>query len=98
MKILLAEDDANISVIAKMALEHIGGHQVDVATDGNQALEKALENEYDLILLDEMMPYKSGITVCELYLQQKETPSPVIFMSANSQTSSVTEFERLGTA
>ncbi|MCB0342097.1 MAG: response regulator [Pseudobdellovibrionaceae bacterium] len=96
MRILLAEDDMNISTIAKLALEHIGGHTVDLATDGEAALEKALHGTYDLILLDEMMPKKNGIAVCQEYLAQKQSPTPVIFMSANTQESSVTAFHQLG--
>ena len=92
MKILLAEDDQNISLIAKLALEQIGGHQVHVANNGRMALEMALSYDFDLILLDEMMPEMNGLTVCREYHQQASNPSPVIFLSAKSQESDIIEF------
>ena len=85
MKVLLAEDDQNISTIAKIALEQLGGHSVDVASVGAQALELAMNNSYDVILLDEMMPKLNGLRVCEEYVQHKGYDTPVIFLSAKSQ-------------
>lgn len=95
MKILLAEDDKNISMIAKMALEHFGAHQVEVAEDGEAALRLATTGEYDLILLDEMMPKMNGVLVCQNYLKLKPQPKPVIFLSAKSQDSDIREFQSL---
>lgn len=98
MKILLAEDDPNISLIAKLALEQLGGHQVHVATDGKMALEMALSYDFDLILLDEMMPKMNGLSVCRKYRESKVNQVPVIFLSAKSQESDISEFrnEALG--
>jgi DNA-binding response OmpR family regulator len=96
MKILLAEDDHNISKIACLSLEKIGGHQVEWVADGETALKRALQGGYDLILLDEMMPNLNGLKVCELYKQQTENPIPVIFLSAKSQESDVLAFKSLG--
>lgn len=95
MKILLAEDDHNISTIAKLALETVGGHQVEVAADGETALQRMLTEEFDVILLDEMMPKMNGIKVCEEYAKSGRK-APVIFMSANVQDKKVEEFK--GTA
>lgn len=95
MKILLAEDDSNISVIATLALEKLGGHKVIVAQNGEQALELALGDDYDVILLDEMMPKLNGISVCKQYLAQKTKPAPVIFLSAKSQETDIKEFNEL---
>ncbi|MBT4763022.1 MAG: response regulator [Bdellovibrionaceae bacterium] len=97
MKILLAEDDINISKIAKMTLEHFQGHDVHVVHDGAEALEKALTNEYDLILLDEMMPKLNGVSVCISYKEQSTAPiKPIIFLSAKSQQDQVSEFTKHG--
>jgi len=96
MKILLAEDDHNISKIACLALEKMGGHQVEWVSDGKMALERALAGDYDLILLDEMMPEINGLKVCELYQQQSSSPKPVIFLSAKSQEGDVKAFEKIG--
>ena len=95
MKILLAEDDPNIAAIAKIALEQVGGHEVVHVADGEAALKAALEGDFDVILLDEMMPKMNGLLVCEEYLNQAVSPSPVIFLSARSQESDIQEFNRL---
>lgn len=96
MKVLLAEDDQNISTIAKMALEQLGGHSVDLAHDGAEALELAMNNSYDVILLDEMMPKLNGLKVCQEFVEQKGRETPVIFLSAKSQDSDLKEFEANG--
>ena len=83
MRILLAEDDPNISTIAKIALESVGGHQISIAADGATALERMTSEDFDLILLDEMMPQMNGLEVCEKYSAQAEKTAPIIFMSAN---------------
>src|SRR5690606_30747959 len=85
----------NISIIAKMALEHFGKHVVVVAEDGEQALGKALSEPFDLILLDEMMPKMNGVTVCRNYLKTHPRPSPIIFLSAKSQEADIEEFRSL---
>lgn len=95
MRILLAEDDTNISTIAKMALEQVGGHQVDLVHNGEAALEKALQGGYDVILLDEMMPIMNGLNVCRKYHELCEDCRPVIFLSAKSQESDIAEFNEL---
>ena len=92
MRILLAEDDPNISVIAKMSLEKIGGFEVTVVNDGEQALNQALTQDFDVILLDEMMPKMNGLSVCREYKSRTSAPKPVIFLSAKSQESDIREF------
>lgn len=61
MKILLAEDDQAIQRVCKMTLED-GGHKVDVAGDGEEAVEKWRQGEYDLVLMDLQMPRMDGIS------------------------------------
>jgi len=97
LRILLAEDDPNISTIAKLALERLGGHQVTLAADGEAALKLALAGGFDLILLDEMMPKMNGVTVCKRYLSETTTPVPMIFLSAKSQDSDIRQFKDLAT-
>jgi len=92
MKVLLAEDDPNISVIAKLCLEKLAGHDVTVVSDGEQALSEALTQKYDVILLDEMMPKMNGLRVSQAYHTQCQNPRPVIFLSAKSQESDIREF------
>jgi DNA-binding response OmpR family regulator len=97
MKILLAEDDLNITKIAKMVLEKVGQHQVDHAKDGGEALDLALQNHYDLIILDGMMPVRSGAEVCREYRSaQPDSPTRIIFLSAKSSQKDINEFLSLG--
>ena len=97
MKILLAEDDMNIIKIAQMVLERVGGHSVDAAYDGGVALEKALAGDYDLIILDGMMPVHPGLEVCKLYREQKVGhQAKIIFLSAKSSQKDVLEFLSVG--
>lgn len=92
MKILLAEDDPNISTIAKLTLEKLGGHTVVVVSDGEQALRRGLTEFFDVILLDEMMPKLNGLKVSvELSARSANIP-PIIFLSAKSQESDIKEF------
>ncbi len=95
MKILLAEDDANIVIIAKITLEKIGHHQVTVATDGKITFEIASQNPFDLILLDGMMPHMDGVTVFKK-LKELHIKTPVIFLSAKSQEADIKEVLDLG--
>ncbi|MCB0390235.1 MAG: response regulator [Bdellovibrionales bacterium] len=96
MRILLAEDDKNISTIAKMTLENLGKHEVFHVDNGESALEKALSEKFDLILLDEMMPKMNGLKVCEEIKSRRPDHPPVIFLSAKSQSDDVEKFIQLG--
>lgn len=96
MKIMLAEDEPNIATIAKLTLEKMGGHEVHWVSNGVTALETALANTFDVILLDEMMPGLNGLSVCRQYQTQAQNPSPVIFLSAKSQEADIREFEATG--
>lgn len=96
MKILLAEDDPNISTISKMTLEMVGGHTVHTVDNGEDAYNAALTESYDVILLDEMMPKMNGIKVCK-ELRAKKIATPIIFLSAKSQLTDVEIFEAVGT-
>ena len=60
MKILLAEDEKDMSSALTAILQH-SGYDVDSVYDGQAAMEKALENVYDCLIFDIMMPKMSGI-------------------------------------
>lgn len=96
MKILLAEDDPNISVIAKITLENMGKHQVVHVSNGQEALAKALSESFDIILLDEMMPKMNGTKVCEAIKASQKMHPPIVFLSAKSQTQDIELFKKLG--
>lgn len=63
-KILLIEDEKQMSMFIKMELTH-EGYEVDTAYDGRTALQRAEKGNYNLILLDIMIPYLNGIEVCK---------------------------------
>ena len=96
MRVLLAEDDPHIAIIAKLSLEKLGGFEVTAVIDGEQALMQALTQNFDLILLDEMMPKMNGIRVCQEYKARCPQPRPVIFLSAKSQEADLREFNENG--
>lgn len=82
MRILLVEDEIAISGFLKEGLEE-EGFAVDVANNGRQGLEMAMENsnEYDIILLDWMLPGISGIEICRS-IRIKNKMVPIIFLTA----------------
>jgi DNA-binding response OmpR family regulator len=81
--ILVAEDDANILTGLKDTLES-EGYRVSTAVDGQEALALLQGHTYDLIILDIMMPGKSGYDVCRQIRSQNED-LPVIMLTAKSE-------------
>ncbi|WP_339880370.1 response regulator transcription factor [uncultured Algoriphagus sp.] len=80
MRILVVEDEPGISSFLKQGLEE-ESYSVDVAENGVKGLELALTGNYDLLLLDWMLPLKSGVQVCRDF--RKQFPdTPVIFLTA----------------
>jgi len=73
-KILVVDDEEHILTLIKFNLEQ-AGFQVVTATDGEEGLQKAVEEKPELIVLDLMLPKKDGMEVCkELRLQRNTTP------------------------
>ena len=77
--ILIVEDEANISDFVKGELEY-EGYNVCIKEDGREGLEEALKNEYDLIILDVMLPSMNGFEICRRLKREKQ--SPIIMLSA----------------
>jgi len=82
LKILVVDDEERIRRLIRMYLER-ENYMIDEAEDGNTALKKAQENDYDLILLDVMMPGKDGMEVCKELRETKSTP--VIMLTAKGE-------------
>jgi DNA-binding response OmpR family regulator len=82
MRILLAEDEAAIAGFIKEGLEE-EGFAVDVAGNGRIGLDMAMNNlsEYDIFLLDWMMPGVSGIEICRS-IRKENKSVPIIFLTA----------------
>ncbi|MEP9406565.1 response regulator transcription factor [Peribacillus frigoritolerans] len=82
IKILVVDDEERIRRLLKMYLER-EEYIIDEAENGDMALTKALEKDYDLILLDIMMPGKDGIEVCRELREKKTTP--IIMLTAKGE-------------
>ena len=78
-KILNVEDEEAIADLEKDYLE-LSGFEVEVANDGETGLKKALENDYDLFILDLMLPGVDGFEICRQVRDEKNTP--IIMVSA----------------
>ena len=82
-RILLVDDDLDILIVTRMALEVVGDFVTDSCSSGEEALAYVEEFQPDLILVDVMMPYLDGLSfVQQLKLNPKFAQIPVIFMSA----------------
>ena len=79
-KILLVEDDSNFGRILKEYLS-INNYNVDLASNGIEGYEKFNRSEYDLCILDVMMPYKDGFTLAK-EIREKNDQIPIIFLTA----------------
>jgi two-component system copper resistance phosphate regulon response regulator CusR len=83
MRILLVEDDADAAaVLAKGLREH--AYAVDIASDGRQALQLAAINDYDLILLDLLLPRIGGLEVCRR-LRGDGATTPILMLTARGE-------------
>ena len=80
MKILVVEDEKKVSSFIKRGLEE-EKYEVDTALDGEEGLRSAIENSYDLIVLDWMLPKKDGLTLVK-ELREKKTSTPVLMLTA----------------
>ena len=76
-KILIIEDDKNIQRLLGLELRH-KNYSVDSAYDGEQGIEIFSKNSYDVVLLDLMLPKKSGKEVCQELRKLADTPIIVI--------------------
>ena len=78
-RILIVEDDESIAELEKDYLE-LSGFEVEIATDGTTGLDKALKEDYDLYILDLMLPGVDGFEICKRIRDVKDTP--ILMVSA----------------
>ena len=93
LKILIVEDDKSIVKVIKDYFER-REFTVDYAGDGYEGEDKAYEGNYDLILLDVMMPKKDGFELCRDIRSRSEVP--IIFITARERTEDVLNGYSLG--
>ena len=72
-KILIVEDEISIAELERDYLE-LSGFEVDLESDGDAGLSAALEKDYDLIILDIMLPGTDGFEICRKVREKKDTP------------------------
>jgi len=94
-RILLVDDDREIVEAMRLALQS-QGYAVFVARDGNQGLALAEREDPDLIILDMMMPKRSGFLVLEKLRRTRPVPVRVIMITANEGSRHKAYAERLG--
>ncbi|WP_268906195.1 response regulator transcription factor [Clostridium hydrogenum] len=80
-KILLVEDEKQMTIFIELELKH-EGYEVDIAYDGREALNKVDSTEYNLILLDIMIPKLNGVEVCRRIRQFSNVP--IVMLTAKS--------------
>ena len=81
-RILIIEDEVSIAELEKDYLE-LSGFEVEIQNDGEEGLEKALQEEYDLFILDLMLPGIDGFEICRKIREKKNTP--IIMVSAKKE-------------
>ena len=94
-RILLVDDDGEIIEAMRYALE-AKGYEIHVARDGNQGLALAEREDPDLVILDMMMPKRSGFLVLERLRRTRPVPVRVIMITANEGSRHKAYAEMLG--
>ncbi|MFN4112101.1 MAG: response regulator transcription factor [Ignavibacteria bacterium] len=82
MRILVVEDEKKVASFIKKGLEE-EYYTVDVAYDGKEGLRFALSDEYDLVVLDLMLPFKDGISILR-EIRNEKISTPVLILTARS--------------
>ena len=96
MKVLLAEDEPDVQLIARLALKR-AGLEVVTASNGLEVLERIGAEQPDVVLLDWMMPDMDGFETCKRLKADPATRDiPVIFLTAKVQESEVAKALALG--
>jgi DNA-binding response OmpR family regulator len=94
-RILLVDDDREIVESMRIALE-AAGYEILVARDGNQGLAMAERDNPDLVILDMMMPKRSGFLVLEKLRRSRPVPLKIVMITANEGNRHKAYAEMLG--
>ena len=93
-KILLVEDDPNFGTVLKDYLS-MNNYDVVLAKNGMEGFEKFKKDDYDLCILDVMMPYKDGFTLAK-EIREKNKDVPIIFLTAKAMKEDVLKGYKVG--
>lgn len=96
-RILMVEDEPDIQTVARLALESLGGFEVEICSSGQEALDRVVACNPDLILMDVMMPGLDGPSTLQRLRGAPATSKfPVIFMTAKVQSHEVARYMEIG--
>ncbi len=87
MKILLIEDEPTVAMVLNKGLTE-NGYGLSVAPDGTLGLDMALNNDFDVIILDIMLPGINGLQVCKA-IREKNIQTPILFLTALGTTENI---------
>ncbi|RPG58915.1 MAG: DNA-binding response regulator [Flavobacteriaceae bacterium TMED81] len=93
-QILLVEDDVNFGTVLRDYLQ-LNGYKVVLARNGLEGFEKFKKNEFDICILDVMMPYKDGFTLAK-EIRSKDKTTPIVFLTAKSMKEDVLKGYKIG--
>lgn len=94
MRILVVEDDKNILDLLKIRLRS-EGFSVDTESEGNRGSYLARTNNYDIVILDYVLPYKSGSVICQ-EIRARNQSTPIIMMSIQNEIPTKVELLNMG--
>jgi two-component system response regulator AtoC len=94
VRLLIAEDEKNLGIVLQKELSRVG-HQVTLVHDAEAAIKTATEGEFDVALLDIMMPGRSGLEVLR-ELRQLEQPPEVLMMTGHATVETALQAMKLG--
>ncbi|MGH9823320.1 MAG: sigma-54-dependent transcriptional regulator, partial [Blastocatellia bacterium] len=94
IKLLIAEDEKNLGLVLQKELSRLG-HQVTLVHDGEAAIQTAKENDFDVALLDILMPGTNGIEVLR-ELRQQEQPPEVLIITGHATVETALQAMKLG--
>ena len=93
-RILLVEDDPNFGIVLKDYLM-MNEYEVTHAKNGMEGFEKFKKDDFDLCILDVMMPYKDGFTLAK-EIREKNTDVPIVFLTAKTMKEDVLKGYKVG--
>ena len=95
MKILICEDNPMAMKTVSVVLER-EGFAVDVAEDGNKGIELLIKNDYDLLVVDIHLPYRSGLELVKFVRSDQGKDTPVLILTAFSDNQMQRQAGELG--